>query len=242
MTDNWTISGGVHLADADDRKLATVADPTPDAHHPGCVQAWLRGATLEDLSQGSGDWRIIDTRTDACYCVQALRLWDASDGLGMLVSSLGESRVVSESDDDDFLILPGQEPVPLRSFLIADGQCCKGLHVRCEFDALELAGLSLAAGRPMLGRGVQQPLHSADQEAAMSGGTWNFVRLRPDLRENAATTEARIVRLRQRSTTRCRFDVVLPETPCGAAVLIGHAVATEHWSNLADAEDPEASI
>ncbi|MEM9753982.1 MAG: hypothetical protein AAF916_11450 [Planctomycetota bacterium] len=227
MSGSWTLSEGVYLADADERRIATVVEAAPDPHHHGCVQASLCGATLEDLSHGSGDWRVIDSRVDACYCVQALRIWDAAPGVGMLVSSLGEASVVSEEADDDFLILPGQEPVGLHSFVAADGQCCHGPHVRCEFDAKRFAGLELSTRRPMVCRcGRPSAIRVADPELVDDSGHWRFVRLGGTAN---TTVEARIVRLRQRSTTRCRFHVALPKTPCGAAVMIGHAVATEHW-------------
>lgn len=241
MSGSWTLSEGVYLADAHERRIATVVEAAPDPHHHGCVQASLQGATYQDLSHGSGDWRVIDSRVDACYCVQALRIWEAAPGLGMLVSSLGEARGVSEEADDDFLILPGQEPVGLHSFVMADSQCCHGPHVRCEFDAGRFAGPELSTHRPMVCRcGRPSTIKVADPELVEQPGHWRFVRL--GTRANTAV-EARIIRLRQRSTIHCRFHVALPQTPCGgAAVMIGHAVATEHWHVTTDRRSPARPV
>lgn len=223
---------GYRLTSNDGEKLGIVTDASPDPDHPGCVQIVLHDARLDRMIGDSGDWRVFDQAREACYCVQALRLQPMASGVGLLVSSLGELTLGPNDENDDFLVLPGLEPVSLWSFLSADGQCSNGPHVRGELDADDFRSLKLRTFQPnVCGCGRAVRASCGGDAAAASGRLWSFRRVGEPNQMGETSVCGRVVQLRQRSTTHCRFHVALPDAGDDRAVLIGHAVATERWAH-----------
>ncbi|MEM9753863.1 MAG: hypothetical protein AAF916_10845, partial [Planctomycetota bacterium] len=58
---------------------------------------------------------------------------------------------------------------------------------------------------------------------------WDFRNLGQRPHQSRQAVPANVVRLKQRRTVACTFDIALPDAGSGDAVLIGHAVATEAW-------------
>ena len=235
---------GVWLTDAEGYCLASVQQATPAPQRPGMVSVQVLPRDHAALTQGTGDWRVHDRRLDMCFCVQALSCCPAGLGYDLTVSSLGQTTSQPHPDDDDYLVMPDQSPVPLYGLVVADSQCPNGPHARCELPAYALTQLPVTLAAP--------PCRTCGQQHHCPGPTmsegpihhWPFYDLLP---QDHHTTQARevhaqIVRLRHRTTLHCRFHVALHPTPATPSadqldpnpaeptVFIGHITATETWT------------
>lgn len=202
--------------------------------HPGCVDVHVWSLDPDLLIQDSGNWRVYDGNLDTSYCVQAIAVAPCEMGYSLRVSTLGEPRLHQLPGDDDYLVLPGRDPVPVTGLLVADSQCPRGLHVRCEIKARHLCTINLEWAESNEGDVAPQ----MDCELPLAGFSrrWPFADLRvpPHRREGAqdTTVNAKIVRLKQRATMNCRFHIGMEDADVGQAVLIGHIQSSESWASV----------
>ncbi|MEM6393669.1 MAG: hypothetical protein AAF797_12915 [Planctomycetota bacterium] len=234
---------GTWLTNADGQPLASVLSANPDPDHPGCVSVHVLPHREDGdllLTQGTGAWRVLDRQTDLCFCIQALSC--ASTGLGyeIMVSSLGEPTAEPNTQDDDYLVIQGHDPIPLREVLIADGRCASGLHIRCEFHTEHFSDLPfevVGATRCRCGKHAE---HAGELQGSLPQyiqpascehvHRWQFCNLRcaaPQTGEQHAA----IVRLRQRLILNCEFHIAMLDAPGDAetAVCIGHVISEQQW-------------
>jgi len=225
------VLNGVWLTDAAGNRLGAVQCAQPDPLHPGCVDIQISSSVLDTVSQGSGDWRVQDERVGTCYCVQALYAAPGPDCVQLRVSTLGEPTQLQEEYDEDYLLVEGQAAVRLSGFLIANGQCSQGLHVRCELSVEDLRSLGLNFSQPARCSCGEASIEPA--KCSHSVHRWHFAELeRQTTGGTPCLAQIDIIRLKQRQTHHCRFHVGLPENDLGSVVLIGHVISSESWASV----------
>lgn len=239
---------GTWLTTSDGQPLASVLSASPDPDRPGCVCVNVLPYHQDGdqrLTQGTGAWRVQDRQTDLCCCIQALSC--ASTGLGyeIMVSSLGEPTAEPDPHDDDYLVMEGHDPIPLRQVLVAENGCAGGPYLRCEFDAEHFARLPFRVEAPKCCSCGQQPKPAGDLESGPdfyfcppSGDSihrWRFSNLQSAGRL-PGEHHASLVRLRQRVILNCEFQVAMPHTPGDAetTVCIGQIISQQQWHKRQD--------
>jgi len=147
------------------------------------------------------------------YAAQVSYCEHQHDGLHLLANPLGEIQTEQDGrHDDDYLVMPGRGPAPLKGLLISQTHCSGGLHVRVELAEDDWAAWEIEMSRTPASTcrcGRKHPPHR-----------WRFLPV-------AQPVELEVVRLRQRRTLSVTLDVAMRDD--GRAVGIGHVIATQKW-------------
>ncbi|MEM9415759.1 MAG: hypothetical protein AAGA29_09830 [Planctomycetota bacterium] len=184
-----------------------------------------------------GMFEVHDDHDGGVYLAQALSSWHESDAVVLSCTPLGTLVERPDPDyDDDWLVVPGRDPVPVLSRCEAYSHCPSGDHMRLEIASRDWDMLGWRRA-PLRCCNCGRCGTDTDDLAAGVGG---FTAVTRD-KDNAAPPTAEVVALRQRR--RSRVSVELASRGEDITTLIGHILSSTgltHTPTPANGEEPKS--